>query len=146
MRHGCSDFRQDAMSRRPGNAKKLGCSESRYASFVRGYQVNCPKPFDQWQLCRVKQGICSNRNLMSTLRTLVQLTCFNIVCFLRPTLRALKTIGPSDFSEFLYAGSFSSIAFLPFQQRHAGHFHNKTSCCAIVRSHYKYKHFADYCL
>jgi hypothetical protein len=46
MSHGCSDFSQDAMSRRPANAKKLGCSKSRQATFVRGYQKNRPEPFD----------------------------------------------------------------------------------------------------
>ena len=129
MSHCRSDFRQDIMSRRPGNAKELGCSKSRQASFVGSYQENCPEPFDQWQFCRVKQGICCNRNLMSTLRTLMQLPCFDIICFLRSTLRTLKTIGPSDFGKFLYAGSFSSIALLPFQQRHTGHLGTMHTLC-----------------
>jgi hypothetical protein len=48
----------------------LGKSQGIDTALIRGYKVDSPKPFNQWKICRMKQGTCSNGYLMSASRTL----------------------------------------------------------------------------
>ena len=127
MSHGGANLLQHVPSTEPGNADMLGKSQGRDASFVRGHEINRPKPFDQRYLRGMKDRVGSDRHLVPAGRALIEFARCDKAVVLRSAGRTLKALWPADFLQSFDASSFCPESFLPFYKRDSRHFHGKTS-------------------
>nr|WP_320010310.1 hypothetical protein [uncultured Desulfobulbus sp.] len=116
--HCLAYFSQHVSGGRPRHFNMLRKSQGRHASFVRCPEVNSPEPFHQWNFGGMKQGVSGNRNLMSIIRTLIELSRRNEAEFLSAVHRALKSIWPTDLGKSLRIGFFCAKSFLPLNERY----------------------------
>src|SRR3989339_95213 len=121
--HCSSDLSKHITGSRPGNINLFGQTQGRNSAFIRCSKIDSPKPFDQWQIGRMEQSSCCQRNMIFTLGTLICFSGSYIAGLFTSTAGTVKPFWPANFIKRFCTGFFGPIFFLPFKQGYTRHFH-----------------------